>query len=66
MIDPTTASNDRLRDTSRWGYTGVGLDEPMPVEERGGGHRWLLWAALIAIVVIALIALVGPGVTGGV
>jgi hypothetical protein len=65
MLDPTTVRNDRLRDTGRWGYTGVDLDEPMPVEERGGGNRWLLWVALIAIIVIALIALGAPGVAGG-
>jgi hypothetical protein len=57
MIDPVTASNDRLRDTDRWGYTGTMLDDPVPVEEpRGAGNR-LLWIALLAIAVIVLIAL---------
>jgi len=57
MIDPVTASNDRLRDTDRWGYTGSMLDDPVPVDEsRGSGNR-LLWIALIAIAVVVLIAL---------
>ena len=28
MIDPVTASNDRLRETERWGYTGDVLEDP--------------------------------------
>ena len=57
MIDPVTASNDRLRNTDRWGYTGELLDDPVPVEEsRGAGNR-LLWIALLAIAVVVLIAL---------
>ncbi len=59
MIDPVTASNDRLRDTGRWGYTGELREDPVPVEEpRGGfsGNR-LLWVALLAIAVIVAIAL---------
>lgn len=59
MLDPTTVRNDRLRDTGRWGYTGEMLDDPMPVEESGGIGRWLLWAAVIAIAVVALIMLFG-------
>ena len=57
MIDPVTASNDRLRDTNRWGYTGEMLEDSLPVDEaRGSGNR-LLWLALLAIAVVVLIAL---------
>ena len=56
MIDPVTASNDRLRDTDRWGYTGVMNDDPLPVDEARGANR-LLWIALLAIAVVVLIAL---------
>ena len=59
MLDPTTVRDDRLRDTGRWGYTGELRDDPVPVEESGGFGRWLLWAALIALVVIALVMLTG-------
>lgn len=57
MIDPVTASNDRLRDTGRWGYTGDLPEDQVPVEATGAGSRRLLWLALIAITVIVLIAL---------
>ncbi len=57
MIDPVTASNDRLRDTNRWGYTGELIEDTVPVNEpRGAGNR-LLWVALLAIAVVVLIAL---------
>lgn len=56
MIDPVTASNDRLRETDRWGYTGSLYEDPAPVEEARGSNR-LLWIALIAIAVVVLIAL---------
>lgn len=56
MIDPVTASNDRLRDTGRWGYTGEALEDPVVVEEPRGSNR-LLWIALLAIAVVVLIAL---------
>jgi hypothetical protein len=60
MIDPTSARNDRLRDTGRWGYTGEMLDDPVPaVEDEGGVGRWLLWAAVIALAVIAIVLLTG-------
>jgi hypothetical protein len=59
MIDPTSARNDRLRDSGRWGYTGEMLDEAAPVEEEGGVSRWLLWAAVIALAVIAIVLLTG-------
>jgi hypothetical protein len=59
MLDPTTAQNDRLRDTGRWGYTGDFIEDPVPVESSSGMGRSLLWAALLAIVVIALVALFG-------
>ena len=57
MIDPVTASNDRLRETNRWGYTGEMADDVVPVAESGSGSRRLLWLALLAIAVIVLIAL---------
>jgi hypothetical protein len=59
MIDPVTASNDRLRDRDpdRWGYAGTMLEDPVPVEEpRGAGNRFL-WLALLAIAIVVLIAL---------
>ena len=56
MLDPVTASNDRLRDTDRWGYSGSMIEDPEPVEESRGSNR-LLWLALLAIVVVVLIAL---------
>ncbi len=56
MIDPVTASNDRLRDTDRWGYTGSLYEDRAPVEEARGSNR-LLWIALIAIALVVLIAL---------
>ena len=61
MIDPITASNDQLRETGRWGYTGDIVEDPAPalVEESAGVSRWLLWVAIVAIVVIALMALFG-------
>jgi hypothetical protein len=55
-MDPVTASNDRLRDTGRWGYTGEPLEDPVSVEESRGSNR-LLWIALLAIAVVVLIAL---------
>jgi hypothetical protein len=59
MIDPTSARNDRLRDSGRWGYTGEPLEDPAPVEETGGMGRWLLWVAVIALAVIAVVMLTG-------
>jgi hypothetical protein len=57
MMDPVTASNDRLRETERWGYTGDALDEPAPIEESRGAGRGLLWAVLLLIAIVVLIAL---------
>jgi hypothetical protein len=59
MIDPVTASNDRLRETNtdRWGYTGDLLDEPAPIEESRGAGRGLLWALLLLVAVVVVIAL---------
>jgi hypothetical protein len=57
MIDPVTASNDRLRDTERWGYTGDLLEDSTPVEEPRGAGRGLLWAVLLLIAVVVVIAL---------
>ena len=61
MIDPVTAGNDRLRETSRWGYSGDVVEDPAPapIEESPGVSRWLLWVAIVAIVVIVLMALFG-------
>lgn len=59
MLDQSTYQKDRPRETSRWGYTGDLLDEPLPVEESRGMGRWFIWAAVIALVVVALIMLSG-------
>jgi hypothetical protein len=60
MIDPMTASSDRMRTTDRWGYTGDLVDDPVPmIEESGGVGRWLLWVAVAVIAVIVAIALFG-------
>jgi hypothetical protein len=56
MIDPVTASNERLRETDRWGYTGAMVEDPVTVEETRGSNR-LLWIALIAVALVVLIAL---------
>jgi hypothetical protein len=60
MIDPTSASRDRLQDTGRWGYAGDSDQDhdPVPVEEAGGIGRWLPWIVLlvIAAVVVAFLA----------
>jgi hypothetical protein len=57
MIDPVTASNDRLRDTDRWGYTGDVLEDAAPVEESRGAGRGLLWAVLLLLAIVVVIAL---------
>jgi len=58
MIDPVTASNDRLHETDRWGYPGdTLLEDPMPVEESRGAGRGLLWALLLLIAIVVVIAL---------
>ena len=57
MIDPVTASNDRTRDTERWGYTGDLLEEPAPIEESRGAGRGLLWGVLLLIAIVVVIAL---------
>jgi hypothetical protein len=61
MMDPTTVSDDRFRETGRWGYTGDLVEDAVPadLDDGPGVGRWLLWIALLAIVVIALIALFG-------
>ena len=59
MIDPTTARNDRLRDSGRWGYTGDMPDDFAPVEENDGRAKWI-WVALLALLVVAIVAIVGP------
>ena len=60
MIDPVTASNDRLRETNtdRWGYTGdTLLEDPAPVEKSRGAGRGLLWALLLLVAIVVVIAL---------
>jgi hypothetical protein len=57
MMDPVAGSNDRLRETERWGYTGDPLDEPAPIEESRGAGRGLLWAVLLLIAILVVIAL---------
>ena len=39
MMDPVTASNDRLRETERWGYTGDALEDSTPIDEPRGAGR---------------------------
>ncbi|MDQ3227538.1 MAG: hypothetical protein M3Q50_13005 [Chloroflexota bacterium] len=56
MIDPVTASNDRLRETGRWGYTGDLPEDQVPVAESGAGSRRLLWWSVLAIAAIVVIA----------
>jgi hypothetical protein len=58
MIDPVTASNDRLHEADRWGYTGdTLLEDPAPVEESRGAGRGLLWALLLLVAIVVVIAL---------
>ena len=58
MIDPVTASNDRLRETERWGYTGDRCStNRAPIEESRGAGRGLLWAVLLLIAIVVVIAL---------
>jgi hypothetical protein len=57
MIDPVTASNDRLRETERWGYTGDLLEDSAPVEESRGAGRGLLWGVLLLLAIVIVIAL---------
>jgi hypothetical protein len=57
MMDPVTASNDRLRDTERWGYTGDVVEDSVPIEESRGAGRGLLWALLLLIAVVVVVAL---------
>jgi hypothetical protein len=61
MIDPVTATNDRLHENERWGYTSDLVEDsvPAPVDESPGARRWILWVAIVAIAVIVLIALFG-------
>ncbi|MEZ4564753.1 MAG: hypothetical protein R2853_18640 [Thermomicrobiales bacterium] len=60
MIDPSATSNDRLRDSGRWGYTGDPHEDQAPVEHNEQGTRWLLWLAVAALAVIAAVMLIGP------
>ena len=57
MIDPVNASNDRLRETDRWGYTGDPLEDSAPVDEPRGAGRGLLWGVLLLIAIVVVIAL---------
>ena len=57
MIDPVTASNDRLRETERWGYTGDLVEDYAPIEESRGAGRGLIWALLLLVAVVVVIAL---------
>ena len=59
MIDPTSASRDRLRDTGRWGYAGDYDQEPLPADESGGAGRWLPWVVLLVIAIAAVAFLMG-------
>ena len=57
MMDPVTASNDRLRETERWGYTGDLLEDSAPIEESRGAGRGVLWAVLLLLAIVVAIAL---------
>jgi hypothetical protein len=57
MIDPVTASNDRLRDTERWGYTGDLAEDSVPIEESRGAGRGLLWGLLLLVAIVVVVAL---------
>jgi hypothetical protein len=57
MIDPVTASNDRVRETERWGYTGDLLEDSVPVDEPQGAGRGLLWGVLLLVAIVVVIAL---------
>jgi hypothetical protein len=57
MIDPVTASNDRVQDTERWGYTGDLLEDSAPVDEPRGAGRGLLWGVLLLFAIVVVIAL---------
>ena len=59
-MQPTAARNNRLRDNVRWGYTGEMEEDQVPVEAANSGSRWAVWLAVLALVVIALVMLVGP------
>lgn len=61
VIDPTTARNDRLRETERWGYTGDMPEDFAPVEDNEGRAKWI-WVALLALLIVAIVAIVGPTV----
>jgi hypothetical protein len=61
MLDHSAARNDRLQDTGRWGYTrDLVDDDPVPVEYEEHGNRWLIWLAVVALIVIAAVMLIGP------
>ncbi|MDQ2651909.1 MAG: hypothetical protein M3Z20_02595 [Chloroflexota bacterium] len=60
MMDPTAARNDRLRDTGRWGYTGDMVEDPVPEQYEERGNSWLIWLAVVALIVIAAVMLIGP------
>jgi hypothetical protein len=57
MIDPVTASNDRLHETDRWGYTGDLIEDSAPINEPRGAGRGLLWALLLLVAIVVAIAL---------
>ena len=57
MIDPVTASNDRLRETDTWGYTGDLIEDSAPIDEPRGAGRGLLWGLLLLIAIVVAIAL---------
>jgi hypothetical protein len=59
VLDPTSYQNDRLRDTGRWGYAGEPLEDTLPVEKSSNMGRWLVWAAVIVLVLLALVMLSG-------
>jgi hypothetical protein len=59
VLDQTSYQKDRLRDTGRWGYTGELQDDPMPIEESHGMGRWIVWVAVIALVILALVMFSG-------
>ncbi len=60
MMDHTASRKDRLRDSERWGYTGDMPEDQAPAPYEKRGNRWLVWLAVVALVVIAAVMLTGP------
>lgn len=61
MLDPVTASRDRLSEPGHWGgYVDESIEEPLAIEESGGASRRLPWLVLLVIAVGVVAFLIGP------